>query len=80
MATPMRYGLRAAQTLRHPVLRQNLRFTQRRTYASAAENPVNVAAPANASAMAKFWNSPVGPKTVHFWAPIMKVWLTCAGV
>ena len=25
------------------------------------------------SAAVKFWNSPVGPKTVHFWAPIMKV-------
>lgn len=22
---------------------------------------------------AKLWNSPVGPKTVHFWAPVMKV-------
>jgi hypothetical protein len=21
----------------------------------------------------QLWNSPVGPKTVHFWAPIMKV-------
>jgi mitochondrial pyruvate carrier 2 len=73
MATPMRFGLRAAQTFRQPVLRQNLRFTQRRTYQSAAENPANVEAPANDSAFTKFWNSPVGPKTVHFWAPIMKV-------
>lgn len=25
------------------------------------------------SAFVRMWNSPVGPKTVHFWAPIMKV-------
>ena len=66
MATPMRLGLRAA---RQPILRQNLRFTQRRAYATAE----TVAEPATESGMAKFWNSPVGPKAVHFWAPIMKV-------
>jgi mitochondrial pyruvate carrier 2 len=72
MATPMRFGLRAAQTFRQPLLRQNLRFAQRRAYAS--ESAAAVEAPAAPeSAFGKFWNSPVGPKTVHFWAPIMKV-------
>ena len=47
---------------------------QRRTYQSAAENPSNVVPPeAQESGFSKFWNSPIGPKTVHFWAPIMKV-------
>ncbi|KAF2447356.1 UPF0041-domain-containing protein [Karstenula rhodostoma CBS 690.94] len=31
------------------------------------------------SGFAKLWNSPVGPKTVHFWAPIMKWGLVIAG-
>ncbi|KAF2017306.1 UPF0041-domain-containing protein [Aaosphaeria arxii CBS 175.79] len=38
------------------------------------------AAPEEASGFAKFWNSPVGPKTVHFWAPIMKWGLVLTGV
>jgi len=29
---------------------------------------------------AQFWASPVGPKTVHFWAPVMKWCLVLAGV
>lgn len=75
MATPFRFGLRAAQqSFRQPALRTNMRFAQRRTYQSAAENPANVEAPKAAeSGFSKFLNSPVGPKTVHFWAPIMKV-------
>ncbi|KAF2116725.1 mitochondrial pyruvate carrier, partial [Lophiotrema nucula] len=28
---------------------------------------------------ARFWNSSVGPKTVHFWAPIMKWSIVLAG-
>merc|ERR1711939_780858 len=31
------------------------------------------------SAFGRLWNSPVGPKTVHFWAPIMKWGLVLAG-
>ncbi|KAL6711344.1 hypothetical protein ACN47E_005875 [Coniothyrium glycines] len=27
----------------------------------------------------KFWNSPIGPKTVHFWAPVMKWGMVLAG-
>ncbi|KAL5116029.1 hypothetical protein ACEQ8H_006040 [Pleosporales sp. CAS-2024a] len=28
---------------------------------------------------AGFWNSPIGPKTVHFWAPVMKWGMVLAG-
>ncbi|GAM82801.1 hypothetical protein ANO11243_007870 [Dothideomycetidae sp. 11243] len=31
------------------------------------------------SGFARFWNSEVGPKTVHFWAPIMKWGVVLAG-
>lgn len=70
-----RFGLRAAQTtFRQPALRQqvntNFRFAQRRLQSTASETAEAVK---NESGFAKFWNSPVGPKTVHFWAPIMKV-------
>ncbi|KAJ2610894.1 Mitochondrial pyruvate carrier subunit [Coemansia sp. RSA 1365] len=32
------------------------------------------------SAFGRFWNSPVGPKTIHFWAPAMKWGLVIAGL
>ncbi|KAJ2776794.1 Mitochondrial pyruvate carrier subunit [Coemansia javaensis] len=32
------------------------------------------------SAFGKFWNSPVGPRTIHFWAPAMKWGLVIAGL
>ncbi|KAI4091592.1 MAG: hypothetical protein LQ344_004012 [Seirophora lacunosa] len=35
---------------------------------------------ANQSAFQRLWNSPVGLKTVHFWAPVMKWALVLAGV
>ncbi|KAF2689551.1 UPF0041-domain-containing protein [Lentithecium fluviatile CBS 122367] len=38
----------------------------------------NSAAPEQ-TGFAKFWNSKVGPKTVHFWAPIMKWSIVLAG-
>ncbi|PVU90252.1 hypothetical protein BB561_004961 [Smittium simulii] len=28
----------------------------------------------------RLWNSPIGPKTVHFWAPMMKWSLVIAGL
>ncbi|KAJ1730211.1 Mitochondrial pyruvate carrier subunit [Coemansia biformis] len=37
-------------------------------------------ASAGASAFGKFFNSPVGPKTIHFWAPAMKWGLVIAGL
>lgn len=65
-----RFGLRA---LRQPALRtniqSNLRFAQRRWQTTAAD----AASIKQESTFSKFWNSPIGPKTVHFWAPIMKV-------
>lgn len=68
-----RFGIRAfrAQMPARQV-NTNMRFAQRRTYQSTAENPNNIEAPP-AGKLAQIWNSPVGPKTVHFWAPIMKV-------
>jgi hypothetical protein len=70
-----RFGIRAfrAQMPARQV-NTNMRFAQRRTYQSVAENPNNIEAPAKeVGRLAQIWNSPVGPKTVHFWAPIMKV-------
>ncbi|KAF2465918.1 UPF0041-domain-containing protein [Lindgomyces ingoldianus] len=55
--------------------RPALRFRQpllRRRVATTAE--------AEQSAFARLWNSPVGPKTVHFWAPIMKWAVVLTGV
>ncbi|KAI9655520.1 MAG: hypothetical protein M1821_005313 [Bathelium mastoideum] len=40
----------------------------------------NVEPPKNETAFQKLWRSPVGPRTVHFWAPIMKWGLVLAGV
>ncbi|KAI6906055.1 hypothetical protein KC318_g5610 [Hortaea werneckii] len=79
-----RLGFRAANRAA-PSLRNNAtRFTQRRAYQAPAENPANVEASPAAkgeptSAFGRLWNSPVGPKTVHFWAPIMKWGLVLAG-
>ena len=74
-----RFGIRAfrAQMPARQV-NTNMRFAQRRTYQSAAENPNNIEAP-KAGKLTQLWNSPVGPKTVHFWAPIMKWGLVLAG-
>lgn len=46
------------------------RYAQRRAQSTATSAPD---AAANQSGFQKLWNSPIGPKTVHFWAPIMKV-------
>lgn len=74
------FGMRAAQqTFRQSAF--NFRnIAQRRLQSTAPASP---AAGTNAQVVrdaaveqkgfAKLWNSPVGPKTVHFWAPIMKV-------
>ena len=62
-----RLGFRANQAFRSS-FNQQLRFNAQRRFQSTT------AAPAEAqSGFAKLWNSEVGPKTVHFWAPIMKV-------
>lgn len=55
-----------------PFLRQSaIRPAGRRTVAGVAIDPA-VTGPER-TGFAKLWNSPIGPKTVHFWAPIMKV-------
>lgn len=73
-----RAGLRFFNTFRASGLRNAVsKPAQRRTYQSAAET--NVDPPPNQSRMQQLWNSPVGPKTVHFWAPIMKWGLVLAG-
>ncbi|KAH7116868.1 hypothetical protein B0J11DRAFT_404544, partial [Dendryphion nanum] len=54
-----------------PVFRQPL---LRRRVATEAT------AQAEQSGFNKFLNSPVGPKTVHFWAPIMKWAIVLAGI
>ncbi|OCK84756.1 UPF0041-domain-containing protein [Lepidopterella palustris CBS 459.81] len=53
---------------RQPLLRRRIQ--------TAAPNE----AQATQSGFAKFYNSPVGPKTVHFWAPIMKWALVLTGI
>ncbi|GAB7352605.1 hypothetical protein MBLNU459_g2984t2 [Dothideomycetes sp. NU459] len=67
-----RAGLRFLHTFRQAASRP----AQRRAYASATDN---VAAPPAQSRFTQLWNSPIGPKTVHFWAPIMKWGLVIAG-
>ncbi|KAJ4381210.1 hypothetical protein N0V86_003559 [Didymella sp. IMI 355093] len=51
--------------------RTNFRQYYARRHASTAG--------AEPAGFAKFWNSPVGPKTVHFWAPVMKWAMVAAG-
>lgn len=51
------------------------RFVGRRWQSTAAP-----AEPIQQSLFKKLWNSPVGLKTVHFWAPIMKWAIVIAGI
>ncbi|KAF2178703.1 UPF0041-domain-containing protein [Zopfia rhizophila CBS 207.26] len=55
-----------------PIFRQPL---LRRRVQTAAPNQAEAQ-----SGFAKLWNSPVGPKTVHFWAPILKWAVVLTGV
>lgn len=68
-----RAGLRFLNTFRQSAVRKNISQTTQRRFES------NVSAPPAQSKVAQLWNSPVGPKTVHFWAPIMKWGLVLAG-
>ncbi|KAI9754495.1 MAG: hypothetical protein M4579_004665 [Chaenotheca gracillima] len=65
--------LQATRATRTPFTRfpRNRRFQT-----TEASSPVN----ASESKLQTFWKSPVGPKTVHFWAPVMKWALVLAGV
>ncbi|KAF2271994.1 UPF0041-domain-containing protein [Westerdykella ornata] len=66
-----RPGARIFSALR-TTFRQPLLF-RRRVQTSAAD------AAGEQNGFAKLWNSPVGPKTVHFWAPVMKWALVLTG-
>ncbi|KAK5175260.1 uncharacterized protein LTR77_000397 [Saxophila tyrrhenica] len=66
-----RLGMRFGAAMRQSV-RPQMRTTQRRFQSTTATQP-------EASGLSKFLNSEVGPKTVHFWAPIMKWGLVLAG-
>lgn len=62
-----RAGLRMfAQNLRtsQQTLRNQFRQSFQRRWQSTAEAPVDTT---GQSGFQKFYNSPVGPKTVHFW-------------
>ncbi|KAH0538223.1 hypothetical protein FGG08_005192 [Glutinoglossum americanum] len=41
---------------------------------------VDATATPKQSALLRLWNSPIGLKTVHFWAPVMKWALVIAGI
>ncbi|GAO47874.1 hypothetical protein G7K_2070-t1 [Saitoella complicata NRRL Y-17804] len=48
-------------------------------YPSLLSNIMAAASGASRSAFSSFWNGPTGPRTVHFWAPVMKWGLVIAG-
>lgn len=69
-----RTGFRALHSLRpstQQTFRQRSLLLQRRAQSTAATDAGN--ASSGQSKFQQLWNSEVGPKTVHFWAPIMKV-------
>ncbi|KAK4998267.1 hypothetical protein LTR66_002485 [Elasticomyces elasticus] len=74
MSSP-RAGLRFLHTFRQSAIHRS--FLQRRGVQTAAETAIPTA---EQGAVARLWNSPVGPKTVHFWAPIMKWGVVLAGI
>ncbi|KAK5016902.1 hypothetical protein BJ546DRAFT_968695 [Cryomyces antarcticus] len=76
-----RFGLRFFQNARQSMLRSQQRFASSSPAAGTNAVPPNPAAGnAGQGRVAQLWNSPVGPKTVHFWAPVMKWGLVLAGV
>ncbi|KAF2083162.1 UPF0041-domain-containing protein [Saccharata proteae CBS 121410] len=68
---------RVLTSARAAVRASPLRQTFARRVNTAAEATVEQPKP---NALQRLWNSPIGPKTVHFWAPIMKWGLVLAGV
>ncbi|KAI2610470.1 UPF0041-domain-containing protein [Hypoxylon sp. NC1633] len=67
-----------------PVFQQSAsRAAFRTTFSHTGRRFASTAAPgetASQSFFQRMWNSPVGVKTVHFWAPVMKWVLVLAGV
>ncbi|KIW00773.1 uncharacterized protein PV09_07753 [Verruconis gallopava] len=73
-----RAGLRLLQASKQAGVRSSFRqaFFRRNASTAAEASPASTE---GQSAFQKLWNSPVGPKTVHFWAPIMKWGIVLAG-
>jgi hypothetical protein len=67
-----RAGLRLLQASKQATLRTSFRQTFFRRNASTTADATATEATANQSGFAKLWNSPVGPKTVHFWYATMR--------
>ncbi|KAL9108031.1 MAG: hypothetical protein Q9227_007137 [Pyrenula ochraceoflavens] len=65
------------QFIRHSFLRQRQPIPRRYQTTDAASS--STAGPAQSS-FARWFNSEIGPKTVHFWAPVMKWAIVLAGV
>lgn len=61
-------GFHARQTLSN-----GFRSSSKRWQSSTAEGP-------HPSWFKRMWDSPIGVKTVHFWAPVMKWALVIAGI
>ena len=73
-----RAGLRFFNAFRQQAANTGKPIAQRRAYSSAADTNATIPGPPQ-SRLQQLWASPVGPKTVHFWAPIMKWGLVLAG-
>ncbi|KAK3990294.1 hypothetical protein QBC44DRAFT_325401 [Cladorrhinum sp. PSN332] len=67
-----------------PAFRARTFFRPNATYNNGArarfQSTASDSAAAESSWAKKFWNSETGPKTVHFWAPMMKWGLVIAGI
>jgi hypothetical protein len=73
-----RAGLRFFNAFRQQAAHTGKPMAQRSAYSSAAGTNASIPGPPQ-SRLQQLWSSPVGPKTVHFWAPIMKWGLVLAG-
>ncbi|KAL8664778.1 MAG: hypothetical protein Q9202_002781 [Teloschistes flavicans] len=74
-----RAGIRLSQFSRHFARASPFRRAPARRYQTTEAVPASPAAPAQGT-VSRLWNSPVGAKTVHFWAPVMKWALVIAGI
>ncbi|KAE8159349.1 hypothetical protein BDV40DRAFT_273468 [Aspergillus tamarii] len=70
-----RVGLRFFENTRAAFRNAQRRFGAGRRFQSS-----DAAAAEQQSTFQRLWNSPVGVKTVHFWAPVMKWSLVIAGI
>ncbi|CAK7237804.1 hypothetical protein SEUCBS140593_010136 [Sporothrix eucalyptigena] len=68
-----------AATFRRATNNKSSNFYGRR-FQSGASGAAGAAAGAEVSWFKRMWDSPIGLKTVHFWAPIMKWALVIAGI